>query len=42
VCSSDLHSARFWAVVAEALPDYKERQKRLKELQKRLNAENWE
>jgi len=36
------HSARFWAIVAEVLPDYKERQKRLKELQRRLNAENWE
>jgi predicted metal-dependent hydrolase len=29
------HSARFWAVVAGVLPDYKERQKR-------LNAEDWE
>ena len=36
------HSTRFWAVVANILPDYKERQKRLKELQKRLNAEEWE
>ena len=36
------HSARFWAVVAGVLPDYKERQKRLKELQKRLNTEDWE
>jgi predicted metal-dependent hydrolase len=36
------HSARFWAIVAGMLPDYKERQKRLKELQRRLNAENWE
>lgn len=36
------HSARFWAVVESILPDYKERQKRLKELQKRLNAEDWE
>jgi predicted metal-dependent hydrolase len=36
------HSVRFWAVVAEVLPDYKERQKRLKELQKQLNAEDWE
>jgi predicted metal-dependent hydrolase len=36
------HSARFWAVVARVLPDYKERQKRLKELHKRLNAEDWE
>ena len=36
------HSARFWTIVAGVLPDYKERQKRLKELQKRLNAEDWE
>ena len=36
------HSVRFWAVVAGVLPDYKERQKRLKALQKRLNAEDWE
>ena len=36
------HSAKFWAIVADALPDYKERQKRLKELQKKLNAEDWE
>ena len=36
------HSARFWAVVAGMLPDYKERRKRLKELQKRLNTEDWE
>jgi len=36
------HSERFWAIVAGVLPDYKERRKRLKELQRRLNAENWE
>ena len=36
------HSTRFWAIVAGVLPDYKERQKRLKALQKRLNAEDWE
>jgi predicted metal-dependent hydrolase len=36
------HSARFWKVVADVLPDYKERQKQLKELQKRLNTEDWE
>jgi predicted metal-dependent hydrolase len=36
------HSARFWAIVAGVLPDCKERQKRLKALQKRLNAEDWE
>jgi len=36
------HSARFWAIVAGVLPDYKQRQKRLKELQKRLSVEDWE
>jgi predicted metal-dependent hydrolase len=36
------HSPRFWAIVADVLPDYKERQKRLKELQQRLSAEDWE
>ena len=36
------HSARFWAIVEKILPDYRERQSRLKELQKKLNVENWE
>jgi predicted metal-dependent hydrolase len=36
------HSARFWEVVADVLPDYKERQKCLKKLQKRLSVEDWE
>ena len=36
------HSARFWKVVASVLPDYKNRQKLLRELQKRLNAEDWD
>jgi predicted metal-dependent hydrolase len=36
------HSARFWAIVAGVLPDYKERQTRLKELQLRLSTEDWE
>ena len=36
------HSARFWAVVAGVLPEYKERQKQLKELQRRLSGEEWE
>ena len=36
------HSARFWAIVASVIPDYKERQKRLKDLQRRLSAEVWE
>jgi predicted metal-dependent hydrolase len=35
------HSARFWATVGGILPDYKERQARLKELQKKLSAEDW-
>jgi len=30
------HSPRFWAIVAQAMPDYKLRQKRLKKLQCRL------
>jgi predicted metal-dependent hydrolase len=36
------HSERFWAVVEGVLPDYKVRQVRLKELQKKLSAEDWE
>ena len=36
------HSTRFWNIVASALPDYKERQKQLKELQKRLAVEVWD
>ncbi|MDR1330150.1 MAG: M48 family metallopeptidase [Oscillospiraceae bacterium] len=36
------HSPRFWEIVAGVLPDYKARQTRLKELQARLNAEDWE
>ncbi len=36
------HSARFWAIVAGILPDYKDRQKRLKALQQRLGTEEWE
>ena len=35
------HSKRFWAVVAEHCPNYKECEARLKTLQKRLNAEGW-
>ena len=36
------HSARFWVIVGSVLSDYRERQKRLKELQEKLNIENWE
>ena len=36
------HSARFWAIVESVLPDYKQRQARLKELQKRLGNEDWD
>ena len=35
------HSHRFWAVVESVLPDYQERQARLKMLQKRLANEDW-
>ena len=35
------HSPRFWAIVEGVLPDYKGRQVRLKELQRRLSNEDW-
>jgi len=35
------HSKRFWSIVSGVLPDYKERQKKLKELQRKLLGENW-
>jgi len=35
------HSGRFWVIVEGVLPDYKERQKRLKDLQKKLSMEDW-
>ena len=35
------HSAKFWAIVEQVLPDYKQRQAKLKELQKRLATEDW-
>ena len=36
------HSPRFWAIVESMLPDYKARQKKLKLLQNKLAAENWD
>ena len=36
------HSPRFWAVVEKILPDYKERQKKLKQLQKQLAVQDWD
>jgi hypothetical protein len=36
------HSARFLAVVERVLPDYRERRKRLRALQRKLNAEDWD
>ena len=36
------HSERFWSIVGSVLPDYKKLQRKLKELQKRLNEEDWE
>jgi predicted metal-dependent hydrolase len=35
------HSTRFWSIVESAIPDYKAREKRLKELYEKLCAENW-
>ena len=35
------HSARFWAVVESVLPDFRERKRKLKELQSRLSGEDW-
>ena len=35
------HSAKFWAVVEQVLPDYRQRQVKLKELQMRLATESW-
>jgi len=36
------HSKRFWTIVQSILPDYKERQKRLKALQEKFSCENWD
>ena len=35
------HSARFWRIVGDILPDYGSRRKRLREFQKKLSAEDW-
>ena len=36
------HSARFWAIVEAVFPDWREREKRLKELTHKVDSENWE
>lgn len=36
------HSKKFWAIVEKNMPDYKTQDKKLKELQKKLAAENWD
>ena len=36
------HSAGFWTVVERVLPDYRKRKAKLRELQMRLNSEDWE
>jgi predicted metal-dependent hydrolase len=36
------HSDRFWTVVAEMLPDYLQREEKLKKLQMRLSEEDWD
>lgn len=36
------HSGRFWAIVEGVLPNYRERQSKLKDFQKRLASEDWE
>lgn len=35
------HSKRFWGLVKSYMPDYKQRQKMLVELQKKLEGEDW-
>jgi len=35
------HSAKFWSIVRDVLPDYLQRAARLKKLQSRLATENW-
>jgi predicted metal-dependent hydrolase len=36
------HSPRFWALVADVLPDYRERQDKLRLLQRKLSAQDWD
>jgi len=36
------HSAAFWAIVEQYVPDYKAQNRHLKELQKKFAAENWD
>ena len=36
------HSPKFWAIVESVLPDYKERQKELKEFQREISHESWD
>jgi len=36
------HSKRFWAIVESVIPDHKKRRQRLKELQHRLDSEDWD
>lgn len=35
------HSAKFWLVVQNILPDYKDREKQLKRLQDKISREDW-
>ena len=35
------HSPKYWAEVASVMPDYKERQKKLKEFQRQIADEDW-
>ncbi|MCL2497783.1 MAG: DUF45 domain-containing protein [Symbiobacteriaceae bacterium] len=35
------HSQAFWKIVASVLPDYQERKRKLKLLQRKLHNERW-